>query len=404
MAHIVGSQPLCLHQRTPAYKPSPVAPQPCRRTAHNAGSKSASQPSSAAQRLCPVAAVSAVAETVKPSQDLQQLSGKPAAQQSTVIITGANSGLGLAATAALAKTGQWHVVLACRDFAKAERAAKAAGLPKESYTIMHLDLASLTSVRQFVDHFRASGRTLDVLVCNAAVYLPTVKEPVYNADGVELSVMTNHLGHFLLANLLLDDLQKNKKQAKQSNGSDKSTSRLVIVGSITGNSNTVAGNVPPKADLGQLQGLEALASGTADVPMINGGNFDGAKAYKDSKVCNMLTMGEMHRRFHDSTGIAFSSLYPGCIAETGLFRNHYGLFQKLFPLFQKYVTKGYVSEEEAGTRLASVVSDPALSKSGAYWSWSNDSKSFENQLSDEASDRQKAGKLWELSEKLVGLH
>lgn len=105
MAHIVGSQPLCLHQRTPAYKPSPVAPQPCRRTAHNAGSKSASQPSSAAQRLCPVAAVSAVAETVKPSQDLQQLSGKPAAQQSTVIITGANSGLGLAATAALAKTG-----------------------------------------------------------------------------------------------------------------------------------------------------------------------------------------------------------------------------------------------------------------------------------------------------------
>lgn len=44
------------------------------------------------------------------------------------------------------------------------------------------------------------------------------------------------------------------------------------------------GNVPPKADLGQLQGLEALASGTADVPMINGGNFDGAKAYKDSKV------------------------------------------------------------------------------------------------------------------------
>lgn len=68
----------------------------------------------------------------------------------------------------------------------------------------------------------------------------------------------------------------------------------------------------------------------------------------------MLTMGEMHRRFHDKTGVVFSSLYPGCIAETGLFREHYGLFRTLFPPFQKYVTKGYVSEEDAGARLAEV--------------------------------------------------
>ena len=64
-----------------------------------------------------------------------------------------------------------------------------------------------------------------------------------------------------------------------------------------------------------------------------------AQAYKDSKVCNMLTMREMHRRFHDSTGVTFASLYPGCIAETGLFREHYSLFKTLFPLFQKHVTK-----------------------------------------------------------------
>ncbi len=61
-----------------------------------------------------------------------------------------------------------------------------------------------------------------------------------------------------------------------------------------------------------------------------------------------------HRRYHDSTGIVFSSLYPGCIAETGLFREHYSLFRTLFPPFQKYITKGYVSEEEAGNRLAQV--------------------------------------------------
>lgn len=88
--------------------------------------------------------------------------------------------------------------------------------------------------------------------------------------------------------------------------------------------------------------------------MIDGGEFDGAKAYKDSKVCNMLSMLEFHKRFHEETGITFSSLYPGCIAETGLFRNHVALFRTLFPPFQKYITKGYVSEEEAGKRLAQV--------------------------------------------------
>ena len=68
----------------------------------------------------------------------------------------------------------------------------------------------------------------------------------------------------------------------------------------------------------------------------------------------MLTVRELHRRLHESTGITFASLYPGCIAETGLFREHYSLFRTLFPPFQKYITKGYVSEEEAGKRLAQV--------------------------------------------------
>ncbi|XWS39474.1 hypothetical protein CRYUN_Cryun18bG0057700 [Craigia yunnanensis] len=88
----------------------------------------------------------------------------------------------------------------------------------------HLDLVSLESVRQFADNFRRSGRPLDVLVCNAAVFLPTAKEPTYTAEGFELSVGTNHLGHFLLARLLLDDLKQ----------SDYPSKRLIIVGSITG--------------------------------------------------------------------------------------------------------------------------------------------------------------------------
>lgn len=72
---------------------------------------------------------------------------------------------------------------ACRNYAKAVTAAREQGLPQGSFTVMHLDLASLDSVRQFADSFKASGRRLDSLVCNAAVYQPTAKEPSYTADG-----------------------------------------------------------------------------------------------------------------------------------------------------------------------------------------------------------------------------
>nr|GEW42718.1 protochlorophyllide reductase-like [Tanacetum cinerariifolium] len=89
-----------------------------------------------------------------------------------------------------------------------KRAAKSFGMAKENYTVMRLDLSSFDSVRQFVGNFKQSGQSLDVLVCNVAVYLLTAKEPTYTADGFELSVGTNHLGHFLLARLLLDELKQ----------------------------------------------------------------------------------------------------------------------------------------------------------------------------------------------------
>ncbi|KAM7503481.1 hypothetical protein LguiB_002385 [Lonicera macranthoides] len=344
------------------------------------------------RKLC-VGPIRAQTATTTPAITQAPPEGKKTLRKGTVVITGASSGLGLATAKALAETDKWHVIMACRNFLKAERAAKSVGIAKENYTVMHLDLASLESVRQFVDAFKRSGRPIDSLVCNAAVYLPTAKEPSYTAEGFELSVGTNHLGHFLLARLLLDDLKE----------SDYPFKRLIIVGSITGNTNTLAGNVPPKANLGDLRGLAGGLNGLNTSSMIDGGEFDGAKAYKDSKVCNMLTMQEFHRRYHEETGITFSSLYPGCIATTGLFREHIPLFRLLFPPFQKYITKGYVSEEEAGKRLAQVVSDPSLTKSGVYWSWNKNSASFENQLSKEASDAEKARKLWEASEKLVGL-
>lgn len=313
---------------------------------------------------------------------------------STVIITGASSGVGLQAAKALSQRG-WHVVMACRDLAKAQKAAQTVGMPQDSYTIMHIDLASLESVRQFVKDFRASGRFLDALVCNAAIYMPLLKEPLRSPEGFELSVATNHLGHFLLCNLLLEDLKN----------SSATEPRLVILGTVTHNPDELGGKIPPRPDLGDLKGF---AEGFIEpISMIDGKKFEPVKAYKDSKVCNVLTMRELHRRYHESTEITFSSLYPGCVATTALFRNHYPLFQKLFPLFQKYITGGFVSEELAGSRVAAVVADPEYNQSGTYWSWGNrqqkNGKSFVQKVSAEARDDAKAERMWDLSAKLVGL-
>lgn len=315
-------------------------------------------------------------------------------QKPTVAITGASSGVGLYAAKALAQRG-WYVVMACRDLDKAQKAAQTLGIPQGSYTLIKIDLGSLESVREFVRIFRARGLSLDALVCNAAIYMPLLKEPLRSPEGYELTVTTNHLGHFLLCNLMLEDLKKSSYRDR----------RLVILGTVTHNPDELGGKIPPQPDLGNLDGF---AEGFKEpISMIDGKKFEPVKAYKDSKVCNILTMRELHRRYHESTGITFSSLYPGCVADTPLFRNHYPLFQKLFPWFQKNITGGYVSQELAGERVAAVVADPEYRQSGAYWSWGNrqkkNGKSFVQQVSPQARDLEKGDRMWELSAKLVRL-
>ena len=316
-------------------------------------------------------------------------------RKSTVVITGASSGVGLYAAKALADRG-WYVVMACRNQPKAHQAAQSLGIPLDSYTVMQIDLGNLDSVRQFVQDFRATGKSLDAVVCNAAIYMPLLKEPLRSPEGYELSMTTNHLGHFLLCNLMLEDL-------KNSSAPDK---RMVILGTVTHNPDELGGKIPPRPDLGNLQGF---ADGFKEpISMIDGKKFEPVKAYKDSKVCNVLTMRELHRRYHDSTGIVFTSLYPGCVADTPLFRNHYPLFQKIFPWFQKNITGGYVSQELAGERVADVVTKPEYGQSGSYWSWGNRQKknrqaAFVQNVSPQAQDEAKAERMWDLSEKLVGL-
>ena len=103
--------------------------------------------------------------------------------------------------------------------------------------------------------------------------------------------------------------------------------------------NTVGGGgVYPIADLKNLDGFKAGFNNP--VAMADGYGFIGAKAYKDSKLCLMMMSNFLHAKYHRNTGITFSSIYPGCIAETPLFREKRAWFRKYFPIFMKYITGG----------------------------------------------------------------
>jgi protochlorophyllide reductase len=306
--------------------------------------------------------------------------------------------VGLWAAHALAQRG-WHVIMACRDLAKAEAAARDVGIDPARRTLMRLDLADFASVRALAVDARAwlasEGRTLDALVLNAAVYLPRAEEPLRNAAGYELSVATNYLGHFLLANLLLDDLAA------------APAPRLITLGTVTANSEEFGGKIPipAPANLGDLAGFEA--GFVAPVAMIDGKAFKPGKAYKDSKLALMMMSRELHARYHVSTGIIFATLYPGCVADTPLFRHAPQAFRTIFPWFQKNITKGYVSQPLSGERVAEVVADPGFTRSGVHWSWGNRQKpgarAFAQPLSAKAENARRSARLWELTCGLVGL-
>mgnify|MGYP006278513099 CR=1 FL=1 len=312
----------------------------------------------------------------------------------TAIVTGASSGVGLHAAKALCDRG-WRVVMACRDLDKTARAIAEHALPDDQIDVLHIDLSSLASVRAFIKNFRGLGVRLDALVCNAAIYRPLLKTPARSAEGFEISGATNQFGHFVWVLELLADLRQS------------SHARLITLGTVTANSEEFGGRIPipAPADLGELEGLEA---GFKDpVAMINGGPFKAGKAYKDSKLCNMIISRELHRRYHDATGVVFSTLYPGCVADTELFRATPGVFQTIFPWFQKTITGGYVSQALAGERVAQVTADPAFNVSGVHWSWGNRQKdgreAFHQKLSAQAENQARAERLWDLSARLCAV-
>lgn len=123
---------------------------------------------------------------------------------SVVVVTGANSGIGYEATKAFAQKGA-HVVMACRSLERANRARRKieSTVSDASLSVYELDLGNQAAVRQFASEFKSEFDRLDVLVNNAGVMVPPYST---TDDGFELQLGVNHLGHFALTGLLLDEL------------------------------------------------------------------------------------------------------------------------------------------------------------------------------------------------------
>ena len=148
-----------------------------------------------------------------------------------VVITGTSSGLGRKTAKALLRTGRYHVVGAVRDIDKMEAVAEIEGFDAENFTPMHVELNSFASVRSFCAELEKwkLGKPIDRLICNAAVYQPSLPYAKWSEDGHEQQMQINFLSHFLMVSLLLEDVARAPDP------------RVTLVGSVTGNDNTVGG-------------------------------------------------------------------------------------------------------------------------------------------------------------------
>jgi len=340
-------------------------------------------------------------DVIKKRQAKNRFGGKK-----IVVITGTSSGLGRKTARELLRTGDYHVVGAVRDLDKMATVALDDDFPKEDFTPMHVDLNSFDSVRQFCDDLKKfkCNKPVDRLICNAGVYQPSLPHAQWSEDGHEQQMQVNYLSHFLIVSLLLPDLQRAQDP------------RVVLVGAGASDSDAA---VYPIADLKQLEGLKAGAKNP--ISMFDGYNFIGTKAYKDSKLCLMMFSNMLHDRYNRQTGIAFSSVYPGCVADSPLYRERKPPL--LESLFTKYFTGGFVGEEAAGMRLFQVAHDPRCSKSGVFWSWNSGAQSevqadeaakadggadggwdsiYENDQSDKVLDKAVSADLWSYSSELTG--
>lgn len=276
------------------------------------------------------------------------LSGK------SIIVTGANTGIGYETARALASIGG-VVTLACRNTQAAEQACQKIRRqhPEANVNAMHLDLSDLNSVRDFAKEY--SPDTLSLLINNAGSSAPSL---MTTAQGFERTVGVCHIGHFLLTELLMPKLLA------------AHSARVVMVASESH-------RYPPRLDFKTL--------GKAQGP------YKSLRAYGQAKLCNVLMADELQRRY-GSQGLTACSVHPGALVTTDFGRESM-LFRLAFWLASPF-TKN--PNQGAATTVYCALHEPASDIAGGYFSHCKQARQTA-----EAKDPQVAARLWSLSEQWV---
>jgi len=278
----------------------------------------------------------------------------------TVIVTGANTGIGIETARELARRGA-RVILACRNQERGDQAKREIieSTKNENVVVQILDLSSLESIKKFATEFNANESRLDLLVNNAGVYTAERRE---TAEGFEMMFGTNHLGHFYLTYLLLDKLK------------ESAPSRVVIVSS--------SGHESEKLNFDDLQLTRKF------VP------FEG---YCKSKTANVL-FGVHLAKVLEGTGVTVYSLHPGII-KTEIIRDYDDKCDCLICLFKCLFIccpcMTVTPEGGAQTTLYCCLEQSIAQHSGLYYQNSCQSKAKSH-----ATDPVLAERLWKISAEL----
>lgn len=278
----------------------------------------------------------------------------------TVLVTGANSGIGLETAAALAAMGA-RVVLTARDPAKGKWAVEEirSRHPDADVATMELDLSRLADVRSFASDFLERFPQLHVLVNNAGAWLDRRST---TADGFEAMFQVNHLGPFLLTNLLLDRMK------------GSAPARILTVASEA--------HRAVRLDFDDLQGER---------------RYRWIRVYLRTKLCNVLFARELARRL-SGTGVTSSSLHPGSWpVRTRMTRD--GDTHGLFAIGARISAPLLLSPAKGARTTVHLASSPDVEgRTGEYWVRRRPRRPSRAALDDEA-----AARLWDVSARLVGL-